>query len=81
MFEVAVLGEDITQSPNSLEAKIDKAFGNLGIDVNFTRTLLTEPTMKEIRHYPLEELARLFVKEYKRWGKIIADVSRQRSSS
>ena len=74
--EVAVLGEDITQSQlNSLEAKIDKAFGNLGIDVNFTRHFI-DRVNDERNKTPIsiEELARLFAKEYKRWGKPIAQM-------
>jgi|TARA_B100000073_G_scaffold5517_1_gene4716 hypothetical protein len=68
--------EDVTQSQlNSLEAQIDKAFGNLGIDVNFTRHFIDR--VNDARNktpISIEELARLFAKEYKRWGKPIAQM-------
>ena len=68
--------EDITQSQlDGLEAQIDKAFGNLGIDVNFTRHFIDR--VNDTRNktpISIEELARLFAKEYKRWGKPIAQM-------
>lgn len=68
--------EDITQAQlDSLESKIDQAFGNLGIDVNFTRHFIDRVNdARNKEPISIEELARLFAKEYKRWGKPIAQM-------
>lgn len=68
--------QPITQAQlDSLERAADKVFGKLGIDIEFTRHFLDrvndERNQKQIT---LRELGELFVKEYKRWGRKIANM-------
>ena len=68
--------EDVTQSQlDGLETQIDKVFGQLGIDVEFTRHFLDRVNdTRNKKPISVQELARLFAKEYKRWGKPIAQM-------
>lgn len=66
----------ITQTQlNALEQAVDKVFGKIGIDVEFTRHFLDrvndERNQKQIT---LRELGLLFAKEYKRWGRAISQM-------
>lgn len=58
-----------------LEMYIDQVFNRIGIDVSFTKHFLDrlndERNGKQIS---IQELGRLFAKEYKRWGKPIAQM-------
>ena len=68
--------EDVTQSQlNSLEKIIDKAFGHIGIDVEFTRHFIDRANDdRNGEPITIQELGKLFAKEYKRWGKPIAQL-------
>ena len=70
------LHEDVTQGElNSLEKILDKVFGSIGIDVNFTRHFLDR--INDPRNetpISIKELAMLFKKEYQQWGRPIAQM-------
>ena len=71
-----ILNEDVTQSQlDSLERVVDKAFAKLGIDVEFTRHFLDRVNdERNIKPITIQELAQLFAKEYRKWGKPIAQL-------
>jgi hypothetical protein len=68
--------EDVTQGElNSLEKILDKVFGSIGIDVNFTRHFIDR--INDPRNetpISIKELAMLFKKEYQQWGRPIAQM-------
>lgn len=68
--------EDVTPAElNTLERVVDNAFGKLGIDVEFTRHFLDRANdSRNGKPITVQELAQLFAKEYKRWGKPIAQL-------
>ena len=68
--------EDVTQAQlNALEAIIDKVFRRVGIDVEFTRHFIDRANDdRNGEPITIQELGRLFAKEYKRWGKPIAQM-------
>lgn len=68
--------EDVTPAElNTLERVVDNAFGKLGIDVEFTRHFLDRANdSRNGEPITVQELAQLFAKEYKRWGKPIAQL-------
>ena len=68
--------EDVTQSQlNALEKVVDKVFGQVGIDVEFTRHFLDRANdARNGEPISIKELAMLFKKEYQRWGKPIAQM-------
>ena len=70
------LHEDVTPGElNSLEKILDKVFGSIGIDVNFTRHFLDR--INDPRNetpISIKELAMLFKKEYQQWGRPIAQM-------
>ena len=70
------LDEDVTQSQlNALEKVVDKVFGQVGIDVEFTRHFLDRANdARNGEPISIKELAMLFKKEYQRWGKPIAQM-------
>ena len=70
----ADVSEDITQSQlNKLEAAVDRVFGKLGIDVEFTRHFLDRVNdERNVKPITVQELGELFTKEYRRWGRDIA---------
>lgn len=67
---------EVTQKElDMLETYIDKAFNKIGIDVEFTRHFLDRVNdERNIRQITIKELGMLFAKEYKRWGKPIAQL-------
>ena len=68
--------EDVTQGElNALERVIDNVFGRIGIDVEFTRHFIDRANDdRNGEPITIQELGRLFAKEYKRWGKPIAQL-------
>ena len=68
--------EDVTQPQlNALEKAVDKVFGQVGIDVEFTRHFLDRANdARNGQPISIKELAMLFKKEYQRWGKPIAQM-------
>ena len=68
--------EDVTQSQlDQLENVLDRVFGQLGIDVEFTRHFLDRVNDERNRKpISIQELAMLFKKEFQRWGKPIAQL-------
>ena len=72
----ASVSEDITQTQlNALEAAIDRVFGKLGIDVEFTRHFLDRVNdERNVKPITIRELGQLFAKEYQRWGRTIANM-------
>lgn len=72
----AIAREDITQSElNSLESVLDRVFGEIGIDVNFTRHFIDRANdTRNGKSISIRELAALFKKEYQRWGKPIVQM-------
>ena len=68
--------EDVTQPQlNALEKAVDKVFGQVGIDVEFTRHFLDRANdARNGEPISIKELAMLFKKEYQRWGKPIAQM-------
>lgn len=68
--------EDISQSElDSLESVLDRVFGEVGIDVEFTRHFINRANdTRNGEPISIRELAKLFKKEYQRWGKPIAQM-------
>jgi len=68
--------EDVTQSQlDQLENVLDRVFGQLGIDVEFTRHFLDRVNdARNRKPITIQELAMLFKKEFQRWGKPIAQL-------
>jgi len=68
--------EDVTQPQlNALEKAVDNVFGRIGIDVEFTRHFLDRANdERNGKPITIQELGKLFAKEYKRWGKPIAQM-------
>ena len=68
--------EDVTQGElNALERVIDNVFSRIGIDVEFTRHFIDRANDdRNGKPITIQELGRLFAKEYKRWGKPIAQL-------
>ena len=68
--------EDVTPAElNALERVVDKAFSQVGIDVEFTRHFLDRANdSRNGEPITVQELARLFSKEIRRWGKPIAQM-------
>ncbi len=68
--------EDVTQLQlNALEKAVDNVFGRIGIDVEFTRHFLDRANdERNGEPITIQELGKLFAKEYKRWGKPIAQM-------
>jgi len=63
------------QQLDALERAADKVFGNLGIDIEFTRHFIDRANDERNREQiTIRELGELFVKEYKRWGRKIASM-------
>ncbi len=60
---------------DALEVHIDNVFNKLGIDVGFTHHFLDRVNdERNGKQITIRELGRLFAKEYKRWGKPIAQM-------
>jgi len=76
MYKDTYMSEDVTQSQlNALEKVVDKVFGQVGIDVEFTRHFLDRANdARNGEPISIKELAMLFKKEYQRWGKPIAQM-------
>ena len=76
MYRDEYMSEDVTQGElNALERVIDGVFGRIGIDVEFTRHFLDRANDdRNGKPITIQELGRLFAKEYKRWGKPIAQM-------
>ena len=76
MYRDEYMSEDVTQSElNALERVIDGVFGRIGIDVEFTRHFLDRANDdRNGKPITIQELGKLFAKEYKRWGKPIAQM-------
>lgn len=68
--------KEVTQKElDILEMYIDKVFNKVGIDVEFTRHFLDRVNDERNRtQITIKELGQLFAKEYKRWGKPIAQL-------
>lgn len=68
--------KEVTQKElDILEMYIDKVFNKVGIDVEFTRHFLDRVNDERNRkQITTRELGNLFAKEYKRWGKPIAQL-------
>jgi|TARA_R110001592_G_scaffold161707_1_gene394413 5'(3')-deoxyribonucleotidase len=66
--------EDVTKPQlDALERVVDRVFGQIGIDVEFTRHFIDRVNDdRNGQPITIQELGRLFAKEYKRWGKPIA---------
>lgn len=63
------------QQLDSLERAADKVFGKLGIDIDFTGHFLDRVNDERNRkQITLRELGDILVKEYKKWGRKIADM-------
>lgn len=73
-----MLFEYVTQSElNSLEQYLDKLFGHLDIDVEFTRHFVDRVNdVRNEKDIEIEELRDIFVKTYKKWGVPISNYSR-----
>jgi hypothetical protein len=67
---------EVTQKQlDVLEMYIDKVFNKIGIDVEFTRHFLDRVNdERNVKQITIKELGALFAKEYKRWGKPIAQM-------
>lgn len=67
---------EVTQKQlDILEMYIDKVFNKIGIDVEFTRHFLDRVNdERNGKQITIKELGALFAKEYKRWGKPIAQM-------
>lgn len=67
---------EVTQKQlDILEMYIDKVFNKIGIDVEFTRHFLDRVNdERNVKQITIKELGALFAKEYKRWGKPIAQM-------
>jgi len=76
MYISDALDEDVTQPQlNALEKAVDNVFGRIGIDVEFTRHFLDRANdERNGEPITIQELGKLFAKEYKRWGKPIAQM-------
>ena len=70
------LSEDISQPQlDGLETIVDRAFSKVGIDVEFTRHFLQRANDdRNGEPITIKELGQIFAKEYKRWGKPIAQM-------
>ena len=67
-------GVTITQL-NALEKVLDQVFAKLGIDVEFTRHFLDRVNdERNIKQITIKELGNLFAKEFRKWGKPIAQM-------
>jgi|TARA_B110000858_G_scaffold152983_1_gene174353 hypothetical protein len=75
-FELPYMKEDVTPGQlNALERVIDKVFGRVGIDVAFTRHFIDRANdSRNGEPISIQELGKLFAKEYKQWGQPIADM-------
>lgn len=61
---------------NALEKVIDRVFSKIGIDVEFTNHFIQRVNdARNERDITVQDLGQLFAKEYKRWGKTIADLN------
>lgn len=61
---------------NALEKVIDRVFSKIGIDVEFTNHFIQRVNdARNERDITVQDLGQLFAKEYKRWGKAIADLN------
>tara|TARA_Y100000389_G_C17423488_1_gene498141 strand:- start:402 stop:1169 length:768 start_codon:yes stop_codon:yes gene_type:complete len=67
---------EITQVQlNALENALDKIFGKVGIDVEFTRHFIDRVNdERNVRQITLRELGQLFAKTYQKYGKPIAQL-------
>lgn len=76
MVNITDIDSKITKSSlDALEAHIDNVFNKLGIDVGFTHHFLDRVNdERNGKQITIRELGRLFAKEYKRWGKPIAQM-------
>lgn len=68
--------QPITQTQlDALERAADKVFAKLGIDIEFTRHFLDRVNDERNRkQITIRELGQIFAKEYKKWGKTIANM-------
>ena len=61
---------------NALEKVIDRVFSKIGIDVEFTNHFIQRVNdARNERDITVQDLGQLFAKEYKRWGKAIANLN------
>ena len=76
MVNITDIDSKVTKSSlDALEAHIDNVFNKLGIDVGFTNHFLDRVNdERNGKQITIRELGRLFAKEYKRWGKPIAQM-------
>lgn len=76
MVNITDIDGEVTKSAlNALEVHIDNVFNKIGIDVGFTRHFLDRVNdTRNGKQITIRELGRLFAKEYKRWGKPIAQM-------
>lgn len=68
--------EGVTKTQlDALEKVLDQVFAKLGIDVEFTRHFLDRVNdERNIKQITIKELGNLFAKEFKKWGKPIAQM-------
>lgn len=76
MVNITDIDGKVTKSAlDALEVHIDNVFNKLGIDVGFTHHFLDRVNdERNGKQITIRELGRLFAKEYKRWGKPIAQM-------
>jgi hypothetical protein len=76
MVNITDIDGEVTKSAlDALEVHIDNVFNKIGIDVGFTRHFLDRVNdTRNGKQITIRELGRLFAKEYKRWGKPIAQM-------
>lgn len=76
MVNITDIDSKITKSSlDALEVHIDNVFNKIGIDVEFTRHFLDRVNdERNGKQITIRELGRLFAKEYKRWGRPIAQM-------
>ena len=76
MVNITDIDGKVTKSAlDALEVHIDNVFNKLGIDVGFTHHFLDRVNdARNGKQITIRELGRLFAKEYKRWGKPIAQM-------
>jgi len=76
MVNITDIDSKVTKAAlDALEVHIDSVFNKIGIDVEFTRHFLDRVNdERNGKQITIRELGRLFAKEYKRWGKPIAQM-------
>jgi hypothetical protein len=75
-MRITEVDQEVSQAQlDALEKVLDRVFGQIGIDVEFTRHFLDRVNdERNYRQITISELALLFKKEFQRWGKPIAQL-------